>query len=80
MESTRTIKNVDEETWNELKMMSKKNKMNMGKTMRLIINDYKNKNNFWDKILNNKKILSESEANAIMKSVKESRKEKGFRE
>lgn len=80
MESIRTIKNVDEETWNELKMISKRNKMNIGKTIRLMISEYKNKNNFWNKVLNNKKILSDAEAESIMKSVRESRKEKGFRE
>lgn len=80
MESIRTIKNVDEETWNNLKIISKRNRMNMGKTFRLIINEYRGKNNFWNKILNNKKILSDTEAKAIMENVRESRKEKGFRE
>ena len=38
------------------------------------------KNNFWNKILNHKKILINQEAEAILKDIKESRKEKGFRE
>jgi len=80
MESIRTVKNVDEETWNELKVISKRNKINIGKMIKLIVNEHKSKNNFWNRVLNNKKILSDAEAEAIMESVKESRKEKGFRE
>jgi len=80
MEPVRTIKNVDGETWNELKMISKRNKMNIGKTIRLMIHDYRNKNNFWNKVLNHKRILSDAEAESITEIIKESRKEKGFRE
>ena len=79
MRTVRTIKNVDEDTWNELKFISKRNKMHMGKTIKLMINEYKNRNKFWDNVLNNKKILSDKEAEDMIESAKEIRKEKGFR-
>ena len=80
MECIKTIKDVDERTWNELKFISKKNKMKMGKTIRFLVHNYKNRNNFWNEILNHKKILSDEEADFIVRDIKESRKEKGFRE
>ena len=57
-----------------------KTKMKIGKTIRLMIHDYRNKNNFWNKVLNHKRILSDAEAESITEIIKESRKEKGFRE
>ena len=76
----KTIKDVDDETWNELKFISRRNKMKMGKTLRLMVHNYKNRNNFWNEILNHEKILMDEEAKAVLKDIKESRKEKGFRE
>ena len=35
---------------------------------------------FWNKVLNHKRILSDAEAESITEIIKESRKEKGFRE
>ncbi len=80
MKTIKTIKDVDEDTWGELKLISKKNKMKMGKTIRLLIHNYKNRSNLWDEILHHEKILSDEEAEAILKDIKELRKEKGFRE
>ena len=80
MKNTKTIKDVDDETWNELKFISRRNKMKMGKTLRLMVHNYKNRNNFWNEILNHEKILMDEEAKAVLKDIKESRKEKGFRE
>ena len=80
MKNIKTIKDVDDETWNELKFISRRNKMKMGKTLRLMVHNYKNRNNFWNEILNHEKILMDEEAKAVLKDIKESRKEKGFRE
>ncbi len=78
--TTRTIKDVDDETWRKLKMLSAEHDATMGKVLKKITNDYEERNrNFWDKILNSEKILSDKEADEMESFVKKLRKEKGFR-
>ncbi|MBS3051078.1 MAG: hypothetical protein J4400_02930 [Candidatus Aenigmarchaeota archaeon] len=78
--TTRTIKDVDDETWRKLKMLSAGHDATMGKILKKITNDYEERSrNFWDKILNGEKILSDKEADEMESFVKKLRKEKGFR-
>ena len=79
---TKTIKDVDEETWRKLKVFSAENSSSMGKTLKKITQDYEEKNRgkeFWSRILKGEKILSDNEANDMLEIVKKLRKEHGFR-
>jgi len=77
---TKTIKDVDEDTWRKLKVLSAEQDMRVGKLLRNITENYiKKRNQVWAKILEGKKILSENEAREIEKVVKKLREEHGFR-
>ena len=78
--TTRTIKNVDDETWQKLKVLSAEHDTTMGKILKKITNDYDEKNRkFWDKILKGEKIITDKEAREHKALVKKLRKEYGFR-
>lgn len=78
--STRTIKDVDDETWRKLKTLSAEHDTTMGKILKKITIDYDERNRkFWDKILNYGKIITDKEAEDMMSVVKKLRKERGFR-
>ncbi|KHO48353.1 MAG: hypothetical protein QT00_C0001G0371 [archaeon GW2011_AR5] len=78
--ATKTIKDVDEETWRKLKMLSAEHDATMGKIIKKITDDYEERNRrFWDDILHGEKILSDKEADEMESFVKKLRKEKGFR-
>ena len=78
--TTRTIKDVDDDTWRKLKTLSAEHDATMGKILKKITDDYDERNRrFWDDILNSEKILSDKEADEIESFVKILRKEKGFR-
>ena len=77
----RTIKNVDDETWKALKEMASRRKLRMGSMLREIAKEYKRKpSDAWERILNAKPILSESEAENMLRTVEKIRKERGYRE
>ena len=78
--STKTIKDVDDDTWRKLKMFSAEEDIRMGTLIKNMADNYlKNKNRIWDKILSGKKILSDNEAKDMENIVKTLRKESGFR-
>ncbi len=77
----KTIKGVREEKWAEFKGLAVKNRMPMGKLLENMIDEY-SKNSvkeFWDRILNGEKILSDKEADELHKTVKSLRRDHGFR-
>jgi len=77
----RSIKNVDEETWRNFKILAVENNLKMSVLLKMMISEFRKKSDkFWDKILNSGKNLSDDEAEVMMKVVSESRKEYGFRE
>lgn len=77
---TKTIKDVDEDTWRKLKILSAEEDMRVGKLLRNITENYiKNRVDVWAKILDGRKILSDKEAEEIEKVVKKLREESGFR-
>ena len=81
MHTVKTIKGVEEDAWLEFKSIAARNNINMGKLLGKMVSEYKEKNdNFWDKILNSGKILSNKEAEDMQRLVKRLRKEKGFRD
>ena len=80
MSIVKTIKDVDEEAWLEFKSIAARNKMKMGKFFGKMVEDYKRKSrSFWDEILKGHALLSKEEADAMLETVKNIRKEYGFR-
>jgi hypothetical protein len=80
MTTVKTIKDVNEDTWLEFKSMAARNKMKMGKLFEDMVDDYKKETKkFWDDILKGPPTISEGEAKAMEETVKEIRKEYGFR-
>lgn len=77
----KTIKDVDEKTWNEFKSLAAKRGVRMGKLLEHMVDSYvKNSRHKWEMLLNGEKLLSKVEADEMKKIVRELRNEKGFRE
>ena len=80
METVKTIKGVNEETWQEFKSMAARNNVKMGRFFEEIVEEYKKKSrSIWDDILKGEPILSKEEADAMMETVKRLRSGYGFR-
>ena len=78
---TKSIKNVDEETWKDFKTLALKNNMKMSILLKIMVNEFeKNSKDFWKEILSRKKSLTDEEADDIGNIVKKMRKERGFRD
>ena len=77
----KTIKDVDEETWREFKTLAVKNNVKMSSMLRIMIKEFeKNNKDFWNEILNGKKLMSDKEAGEMKTITMRLRKERGFRE
>ncbi|MAE49389.1 hypothetical protein CMI48_01030 [Candidatus Pacearchaeota archaeon] len=80
MTTVKTIRNVNEETWRELKTLAAKRRVPLGTLLKNMITEYKKEtNNAWDAILNTEKIISDEEAEDLEEITKGMRKEKGWR-
>ncbi len=78
--ATKTIKDVDEETWRRLKMLSAEHDTTIGNMLKKITHNYEEKNrDFWNRILKGEKIITDKEAEEHIALVKKLRKEYGFR-
>ena len=76
----KTIKGVDEKTWNEFKSLAAKRGIRMGKLLEHMIDSYvKDSRHKWETLLNVEKLLSDEEAEEMKKILKELRNEEGFR-
>ncbi len=76
----KTIKNVEEEVWRKFKLLSVKNGVPMGRLLDKMIRSYESSSKeFWSDVLSGEKIISDSEAELLLKTSKEIRKEYGFR-
>lgn len=76
----KTIKSVDDGTWTKFKGLAARKSTTMGKLLKVMVDDYEEKSkDFWDMILNGRKILSDKEAAELKATVREMRKEYGFR-
>ena len=79
--SLKTIKGIREEKWAELKSMSAKNRIPMGKLVENMIDAYsKHTEKVWDIILHGKKNTTDKEAEEMRKTVFDLRKEKWFKD
>lgn len=76
----RSIKGISREKWIDFKSLAARKNVAMGELFEIMLNDYyKRSNLLWGEILNGKKILSEEEAEELIREVKSIRKERGFR-
>jgi len=76
----KTIKNIDEQTWKNFKVLSTKMGISMGILLKIMTKEFeKNNEKFWNSIFDKEKYLSNKEAEEISKLSKNLRKEKGFR-
>lgn len=81
METIKTIKGVDEETWYKLKKLSVRDRVTMGKLLHKIVEEYeKRSESFWKDILNHKGTLTNKEAEEMHLLVRKHRQEYGFRQ
>lgn len=80
MPEVKTIKDVDEGTWAEFKSMAARDRVKLGPFFKVLVNEHKKVSTaFWNAILKGEKILSDDEAEAMIKTVKRLRQEYGFR-
>tara|TARA_Y100000310_G_scaffold344857_1_gene460046 strand:+ start:4276 stop:4518 length:243 start_codon:yes stop_codon:yes gene_type:complete len=78
--SIKTIKGIDEYTWSKFKSLAARDNLKMGSLFARMVDDYdRHCEEFWDKILNTPKNLSDKEAEAMLKTVKKLRSDYGFR-
>jgi hypothetical protein len=78
--TTRTIKDVDDETWSTLKGMAKAKGLKMGDLLKEITATYKRTpSDSWRKILDAKPVLTGNEAASMLRTVEKLRKESGYR-
>jgi len=78
---TKCIKDVDEETWREFKTLAVKNNIKMAVLLKIMIKEFeKNNRKFWDEILYGEKLMTDKEAEEMIKITKDIRKERGFRD
>ncbi len=76
----KTIKNIREEKWAELKSIAAKEHIPIGKLVENMIDSYtKYAGDFWNEILYGEKHLSDKEAAEMKKVVAELRNEKWFK-
>lgn len=76
----RTIKSVDDETWKIMRQISRDEKVKMGGLLKNMVNVYAKKGNSRiSSIIPKKAILTEKEAEDMMKIIYKIRHERGFR-
>ena len=77
---TKTLRNVDEETWKNFKTLAAENNVSIPSLLKAMVSEFgKNSQKFWFSLLNGDKLLSDNEAEALIKIAHNLRKEKGFR-
>lgn len=76
----RSLKGVKEEKWMEFKSLAAKKNVSLGELFAIMLEDYRRRSDFvWDRVLSGERILSESEAVKLEKTIEELRKDRGFR-
>jgi len=77
----KTIRNVDEETWRNFKMLASKLGLSMSILLKMMVKEFgKNNKKFWRELFNIGKLLSDEEAEDMIKISERLREERGFRE
>lgn len=79
MESTKTIKGIDDNTWSKFKSIAAENNLKMPEMFRTMVNEWDKSSDFWNKVLNTGKLLSNEEAESILRTSKRIRSESGYR-
>lgn len=79
MDSTKTIKGVDEESWTGFKSLAAKNNMKMGEMFKTMVNGWEKKSKSWEKLFSFEKILTDEEAEEMLNISKRLRSESGYR-
>lgn len=79
MESTKTIKGLDEETWSKFKSLAAENNLKMPEMFKAMMDEWNKSADFWNNILSTEKILSEKEADVLLSTTKKLRSERGYR-
>ena len=78
---TKTIKGIDKETWSEFKSIAAEHKMKLSMCFKQMVKTYKQRSSdVWNDILSTPRLLTDEEAEEMLKFVEKTRKEKGFRE
>ncbi len=79
--TTKTIKNIDEEDWNEFKSRAAKANVSLGTYFKVMLEESEKKTEeFWDKVFSSEKMLEDEEAEELAKEIKRLREERGFRD
>lgn len=77
----KTIRNVDDETWKNFKVLSTKAGVSMAILLKLMVSEFEKINKkFWSSFLSGEKLLTDEEAEDMIKISIGLRKERGFRE
>jgi hypothetical protein len=78
--TVKTVRNIKEETWQEIKTEAAKRSMNMNDYFdHMLKSSKKYEKLIWDHVLHPPKNLTNKEAEEMKKHVKKLRSEKGFR-
>jgi len=76
------LKNVDEESWNELKVEAARHRQTLSAFLASIVREHqlteRKKRAAWDVVLNGKKHLTDADAAALRKALAPFEKEHGF--
>ena len=79
--ATRTIKGIPDEDWMEFKSLAAQTGSRMGDVFKAMLKAYeKEKRTFWKSLFSTGKIMSDKDAKIFENSLKELRKESGFRD
>ncbi len=79
--TTKTIKNIDEEDWNEFKSRAAKANVSLGTYFKVMLEESEKKTEeFWDDILSGEKVLDDEEAEKLTDEIERLREERGFRD
>jgi len=80
METVKTIKDVDDQTWSRFKSLAAANNQKAGQMFKIMVDDYeKNAKGWWERILAHKPVFSPKEYADIERKMKAFRKESGWR-
>ncbi len=80
METVKTIKDVDDQTWAQFKSIAAANNAKTGQMLKIIVDDYqKRAAGWWERVRAQKPVLSKKECDELEASVKRIRKEYGWR-
>ncbi len=80
LDVVKTIKGVDDSTWSRFKVLAVQEHKPMGDMFKKLVEEYKKEaDEFWDKVLNGPRLLTDKEAKDLLKTVSDIRKEKGWR-